>query len=67
MENNNLTYDQALQRIQEIVEALEKGEKGMDELTDLVKEASDLMKYCRKKLRSTESEIHQALNEDLED
>lgn len=67
MEINDLTYDQALKRIQVIVEALEKGEKGMDELTNLVKEASELMKYCRKKLRSTENEIHQALNEDLDD
>lgn len=66
MNPQELSYDQALMRLQEIVEALEKGEKGMDELTILVKEASELMKFCRKKLRMTEEEINQALQGDAE-
>ncbi|MGY6523600.1 MAG: exodeoxyribonuclease VII small subunit [Mongoliitalea sp.] len=66
MNPQELSYDQALMRLQEIVEALEKGEKGMDELTTLVKEASELMKFCRKKLRMTEEEINQALQGDAE-
>ncbi|UJP63504.1 exodeoxyribonuclease VII small subunit [Mongoliitalea daihaiensis] len=66
MEIQNLSYDSAIKRIQEIVETLEKGEKGIDELTALVKEASDLMKFCRKKLRTTEEEVNLALGDDFE-
>jgi len=66
MNIQELSYDQAMMRVQEIVETLEKGEKGMDELTALVKEASELMKFCRKKLRMTEEEINLALQDDSE-
>lgn len=66
MNKQEISYDQAMKRVQEIVESLEKGDKGMDELTAMVKEASELMKYCKQKLRITEIEINQALSEDSE-
>jgi exodeoxyribonuclease VII small subunit len=66
MNKQEISYDQAMKRVQEIVESLEKGDKGMDELTAMVKEASELMKYCKQKLRMTELEINQALSEDSE-
>lgn len=59
-----MSYDQAINRIEEIVSILESGEKGMDELSDLVKEAATLVKNCKKKLKSTESEISKALEEE---
>ena len=59
-----MSYDHAIQRIEEIVSTLEIGEKGMDELSELVKEAAALVKSCKKKLKSTESEISKALEED---
>jgi exodeoxyribonuclease VII small subunit len=64
MEKNNLSYDKALKRIEEIVSILEKGDKGIDELSELVKEASLLVKQCKNKLRMTEEEINTALNEE---
>jgi exodeoxyribonuclease VII small subunit len=63
MENKALSYEQAIARIEEIVSQLETGEKGMDELSDLVKEASQLVKSCKSKLRMTEEEIAKALDE----
>jgi exodeoxyribonuclease VII small subunit len=63
MKKNNLSYDKALKRIEEIVSILEKGDKGIDELSELVKEASLLVKQCKNKLRMTEEEINTALNE----
>jgi len=63
MENKTFSYDKAIARIEEIVEILESGEKGMDELSALVKEASQLVKQCKGKLRMTEEEINQALKE----
>lgn len=63
MENKALSYEQAIARIEEIVSLLETGEKGMDELSDLVKEASQLVKSSKAKLRMTEEEIAKALDE----
>lgn len=62
-----MSYDQAVSRIEEIVSILESGDKGMDELSELVKEAAALVKICKKKLKSTESEIAKALEDDTEE
>ncbi len=61
-----MSYDESISRIEEIVSILESGEKGMDELSELVKEAAALVKNCKKKLKSTETEIAKALAEDGE-
>ncbi|MCH7400489.1 exodeoxyribonuclease VII small subunit [Belliella kenyensis] len=63
MENENLSYDQAIKRIEEIVSILEEGNKGIDQLSELVKEASTLVKRCREKLRNTEIEINKAFED----
>lgn len=64
MEPTKLSYDEATSRIEEILTALEQGEKGMDELAELVKEASALVRQCKLKLRKTADEINSALEED---
>jgi exodeoxyribonuclease VII small subunit len=64
MKKNNISFDKALKRVEEIVSMLEKGDKGIDELSELVKEASGLVKQCKNKLRMTEDEINNALNEE---
>jgi len=67
MSNNpSLSYDKALQRIEEIVELLEMDNKSIDELSELVKEASGLIKVCKTKLRMTEEEIAKAFGEEGE-
>ncbi len=58
------SYDKAMKRIEEIVEQLEGDDKSIDELANLVKEASGLVKECRKKLKVTELEITKAFEED---
>ncbi len=63
MEKIEITYDQALVRIEEIVSLLEDGNKGMDELSALVIEAASLVNHCKSKLRMTEEEISKAFEE----
>ncbi len=63
MENNQLSYDKAVKRIEEIVDILESGEEGIDKLSELVKEAAALVKQCKSKLRTTEEEINKAFEE----
>lgn len=63
MENENLSYDKALSRIEQIVNKLEAGEEGIDQLSEMVKEAAKLVSFCKNKLRMTEDEIKQAFEE----
>ncbi|EPR69108.1 exodeoxyribonuclease VII small subunit [Cyclobacterium qasimii] len=44
---DNLSYDEAISRLDHLVKQLEEGEQGMDDLTKMVKEASDLVKVCK--------------------
>jgi exodeoxyribonuclease VII small subunit len=54
------TYTQAMQRLETILAQLEEGTATVDTLSELVKEASDLVKFCREKLRNTEDEVQKA-------
>ncbi len=54
------TYTQAMQRLEAILAQLEEGSSNVDTLADLVKEAAELVKFCRAKLRKTEDEVHNA-------
>lgn len=51
------TYQQALNEIEDIVNQLESESVDVDDLTKLTKRASELVNYCRKKLKSTEEEL----------
>ena len=62
----DLTYEDALAKLQAIVELLENKEVKIDELTEKVKEAKTLVEYCRKKLGSTEEEIKKIIDPELE-
>lgn len=57
---NPTTYAQALQRLESILVQLEEGNKSVDELSSLVQEAADLVKYCKSKLKTTEEDIQKA-------
>jgi exodeoxyribonuclease VII small subunit len=63
MSKINLTYEQALARIEEITAQIEAGEMNVDELAKNVKEASVLLKFCKGKLSETEQEIEKILKE----
>ncbi|EON79193.1 hypothetical protein ADIS_0302 [Lunatimonas lonarensis] len=65
MENlEQFSYDQAMKRIEEIVAMLEQDDRGIDELAALVKEASTLVKTCKRKLKTTEEDIARAFEEE---
>lgn len=52
-----LTYNEALSELEAIVREIESEEIDLDMLTDKVKRADYLCKYCRSKLKSTEEEV----------
>lgn len=63
MDKKNMTYTKAVNQIEEILRRIENDEPDVDELTKLVKNASDLIKYCKSRLFETEQEIEKILND----
>lgn len=55
------TYGEAMTQIEEILEKIESGELDVDELTDKVKRVANLLDICRKKLKTTETEIQKVI------
>lgn len=55
------TYSQALTELEKIVGEMESEEIDVDVLTEKVKRAAYLIKFCRSRLRSTEDEVKKAL------
>ncbi len=57
------TYSDAFAELQQIVADIEDGEISVDELSQKVKRASELIAICKKKLTSTEEDVNQILKE----
>lgn len=60
------SYEDALKRLKEIVNQLEEKEIKIDNLSDTVIEAKELVDFCRKKLDKTEEDIHRIIEPEEE-
>lgn len=59
-------YEEAMKRLEEIVSGIEGNKLDIDQIGDSLKEARDLIKFCRDKLYKTDEEINKILGtEDL--
>ncbi|HNY59478.1 MAG: exodeoxyribonuclease VII small subunit [Bacteroidales bacterium] len=58
-----LTYIEAFEELQQIVNDIEEGETGIDQLSEKVKRAAELIKICKNKLISTEKDVNKILDE----
>lgn len=61
--SKQLTYIEAFDELQQIVRDIEEGEIGVDLLSVKVKRASELIRICKNKLTSTESDVNKILEE----
>jgi len=61
MSSANIKYSEAVKRLEEILDNIDRSNVGVDELADLVKEASDLIKICRSILKNTEQSVQESL------
>lgn len=52
-----MTYEEALAELQSIVQALQEGNISMDDLSEKITRASELIQYGREKLRKTELDL----------
>lgn len=58
---SNLSYTEALSKLEEIVEQIEDDSIMLDTLTEKVEQANELIKYCESKLRSIEGDVRDVL------
>jgi exodeoxyribonuclease VII small subunit len=54
---NNLTFDKAFSDLTKLVNQIEDDKIQVDTLSEKVKEANELIKFCETKLRTIDSEI----------
>jgi len=63
MSNKTNNYTDSFNELQNIVTEIEKGEISVDELSEKVKRAAELIKICKAKLTSTEEDVSEILKE----
>lgn len=56
-----MTYEKAMKRLEEIVDKVENGQMDIDSLSATLKEAQELVSYCRDKLTKVDAEIKKIL------
>jgi len=56
-----MTYEKAMKRLEEIVAKIESGEMDIDALATNLKEAKELVEYCKEKLTKVEAEVKKCL------
>jgi exodeoxyribonuclease VII small subunit len=61
MAKSRLTYSTAITELEGIVRDIESGEIDVDVLTEKVKRASELIKFCKDKLRNTQEAVEKTL------
>ena len=60
------TYEQAMQRLEEIVQGFEQNTLKLDQLTAQLAEAQELIKLCNDKLQQVETDVKKLLNDEQE-
>lgn len=61
-QKTKLTYEAALQELQTIVAQLQEEAVSMDDLSEKVGRATELLNFCREKLRETEEKVQGLLS-----
>lgn len=59
-----MKYEEAMKRLEEIVSQIEDNKLDMDRIGDSLKEARELIKFCKDKLYETDEEIKRILETD---
>ena len=61
MTKKQFRYSDAINEIEQIVAEIESNELDIDELTEKIKRVSELLKFCKAKLRDTEEEVQKIM------
>jgi exodeoxyribonuclease VII small subunit len=63
MAKKEFSFTEAVKEIDKILNEIESGKLDIDKLAGEVKRASELIRQCQKKLRTTEEEINNIFSE----
>lgn len=58
-----INYTEAFAELQAVVSEIEQGEISVDDLSEKVKRAAELIKICKLKLTTTEEDVNKILKE----
>lgn len=61
MNQDNKTFEENLQRLEQIVRAMERGDVALEESLNLFKEGTDLVRLCTKKLDEAELQVKKVM------
>ena len=64
MAKQEVKYEQAVSELEQIVNKMENDELDIDQLSEQLKRAKELVKLCKDKLTKTDKEIKKLLEED---
>lgn len=57
------SYEEAVAKLEIIIEKIESGAINIDELSEYVNEAKELISFCKNKLTKTEEEVEKIITE----
>ncbi|MBO5932574.1 MAG: exodeoxyribonuclease VII small subunit [Bacteroidaceae bacterium] len=58
-----MKYEEAMKRLEQIVSDIENNKLDIDLISDKIKEAQELIKFCKDKLYKTDEEIQKLLED----
>lgn len=66
MPTKKMTYEAAMERLEEIVNGFEDGTLELDQLTEQLAEAQKLIKFCNERLGQVEKDVKTLLDHEQE-
>ncbi|MCH5176674.1 MAG: exodeoxyribonuclease VII small subunit [Prevotellaceae bacterium] len=67
MDKQQLTYTEAITRLETIVNKIDNGQMDVDSLAANLKEAKQLVAFCRQKLQQVDEEVKHILSDETAD
>ena len=61
MNKDNMTFEQSMQRLEQIVRAMERGDVALDESLKLFQEGTELVRNCEKMLDDAQLQVNKIL------
>ena len=58
-----MTYEQAIDRLEQLAQQMEQGEVPIDEMVTRLREAQTLIKQCRQQLTKADEQVRQILDD----
>lgn len=62
MQQNDLTYDAAMKRLEALTAEMESGQVPIEQLADKLKEAQRILSFCREQLTKADTEVKKLIN-----